>query len=93
MKNIEYEAVEMHFLTSYVTDLKTVEKTSTSIKLIPDTSVLSNPVDISASVQVPRSMFELLCSLIENARISHVKSMSVLFDDGSVLSSGRKPEV
>lgn len=90
MKNIEYEVIEMRFSSSYLTDVKAVEKTSTSIKLIPDTSVLSNHVD--NSVAVPGPVFELLCSLIENARISHVKSMSASFDDGSVMSSGEKSE-
>lgn len=85
MRNTEYEIIEIRFSSSYSTDFKTVEKTSTFLKMTPDTSVPSNPED--HYIVVPPEVFELFVSLIENGKIASVNSISATLKDGSVLCS------
>jgi len=86
MINLNYELIEMHFLSSSLTSFNTLEKSSTFIRIISDKSVPTDNED--NCIVVPGELFEFLINLIENGKIAYVNSMSATLKDGSVIFSG-----
>jgi hypothetical protein len=85
MVDINYEMIEMRFVSSKVTPQKLVEKTSTSLRLVPNTLVSSGIEENFIVVMSP--IFEFFCSLIENGKIASVNNLSAKLKDGSVILS------
>ncbi|MHC1757042.1 MAG: hypothetical protein AB9861_16705 [Methanosarcina sp.] len=85
MIDINYEMIEMRFFSNQMTPQKTVEKTSTSLRLVPNTFVSSGIEE--NFIVVPNPIFEFFCSLIENGKVASVNSLSATLKDGSAIFS------
>jgi len=84
MKNVNYDKIQMRFLSSRLTSFNTIEKTSVQVSLVPDTSLNLG----ENCIKVPGPVFEFFCSIIENGKVASVNAISATLKDDSVIFSG-----